>query len=61
MLDGEGRRWFTNWVEYLEINVGNVEEEIKGMGDYSRGVLEEMGEAKKQYEEGETRLVGWEV
>lgn len=42
MWDGEGREWFRNWVENLEMKVGTVEKEIKVMGDNLRGALEEM-------------------
>lgn len=39
MWDEEGRGWFRNWVESLEMNVNNVEEEIKVMVDNLRGAL----------------------
>lgn len=56
-----GRRrekWAKNWAEDLEIKEGNVQEELKVMGDNLRGALEEMERGRETIRRGENTVGG---
>lgn len=56
-----GRRrekWFKNWAEDLEIKEGNVEEELKVMGDNLRGALEEIERGRETIRRGGNTVGG---
>lgn len=47
------REWFKNWIEKLEIKEGDVDEELKVMGDKLSGALEKMGRGRETKRGGE--------